>query len=479
MFSKLGVVVFEELCYDRCMTERYWYLSEHKSQLGPFDQAGIQELIHQEELHGKVRLRKEGHSDWLPLQNYPEFHLPEHLYPLNLPILPMPLVETAKPTAATALSDLQEDLVEKEQEELGTPALEHLIQTEPFSEDDWEDDSTSLVLPKILKLVAALAFFVLLSGGGLYFLAQQDTAFPRPEGMRLQDYDRLRLTAEQPLQAGLQVAYAFSQDLSRVWMSSNAATTGKLNLRLTSVAGKVLTEETIRLESQSYYQKHFAEFTTFQFKQGKRLVPGFYEFEVQGQDLQLPTSLKLWRTMSASSAEPVDQLEHRSEQLYSMVQSKLFAKKLTRYQQQKREKKHEHVRELMIKYQALAGLSSQIREALENALKQPAQVGAKQFEQTYTQRFGGFLTSFILDNENLAHKLGVKFQEVAKEVKILTTLAQRMARFSMVSLDQLEKYQSPQQKKGIETSIKAELASIHQTLKLEEAKLAKRFLSSM
>lgn len=72
------------------------------------------------------------------------------------------------------------------------------------------------------------------------------------------------------------VALALGQKGQSIWLSSGLAGEGKIKLVLTSIEGQVLSEESVKVESQADYFGRAALFENFKFIKGQTMVPGRY-----------------------------------------------------------------------------------------------------------------------------------------------------------------------------------------------------------
>jgi hypothetical protein len=339
-------------------------------------------------------------SDELELDNAPETFddtdepppLPPMTYqPVEMVIKheePSPLVEVEEST------DLLDDLEAME--------VSPLNSGEELASEEIDDDSYFVIAKTESKtnwLLIGLALIVLgiFSRVGYEVYHLYFAKFSRPVGMMQRDYKQMtQMLSVKGARRSLSISFA--KDYSKVWASLNFPFKGRVLLELKSIKGKVLTSDPVVVSSSATIKNKLITFNRFNFEQGIRLFPGYYEVHLKllnkkKLDFWLERFVKLPKVFDIKKKVYIGKLTEQS-----------FERELTKFLIKRNSIDTKFRQDLFQRFDTLRLIVSQIHDdfaaVLSQSKHQDFKVKLKEFERKYQRKYGQFLTSFVLENED-------------------------------------------------------------------------------
>jgi len=274
----------------------------------------------------------------------------------------------------------------------------------------------------------SITFFSFSIGYQFWLLSQKN--FSRPSKMKTRDYRRLKTVFRTGPEVRQNIEFAFSKDLKEFWLASNTPGEGVIKLTLSSIKDETLADEEVEIQTQGFYDKHFAHFDSFRFSKGDRIIPGLYQVRVEFTPRDT-----LWQKIYGSGSFTKTQ-----KILYGTHYKDVFYKRLKAFKNKKKRKKILFTDEIKQKYATLEILFDQAQALFQQALKMKSKQSAVRFfEKNYTKRVGNFLSRFLVETEAQSTKLALKYPEQGHHFRDLVKQTKRMAPFLMEQLDSLKK----------------------------------------
>jgi hypothetical protein len=166
-----------------------------------------------------------------------------------------------------------------------------------------------------------------------------------------------------------------------------------------------LKNEEINFTSRGYLSHHVAEFNSFAFKKGVRVIPGVYEVDVKAMNCRWDG---LWPWLMNIYNQPEKEYNARTRVVLYPDGAEKFFKILENFKKKKnhlkkREQKANEAfwQDLVLKFQTLEALTSQIEQSFLDFLQTPPQLMKGQLTtlvKEYSRNFGTFLTTFVMES---------------------------------------------------------------------------------
>ncbi len=198
-------------------------------------------------------------------------------------------------------------------------------------------------------------------------------------------------------------------DHSHIWLITSGYQRCEVEASFNSIFDKLLTfkEERISFKTKGSLSGHVIEFSSFDFIQGNKIVPGLYEMDIKATNCSWdglkPKLMNFFR-------EPEKEYIARTKVIlfskgpveYNLALENLIRKKL---EIKERTKSQEALfwQDLTQKFQTLEAISLQIEQHFLDFLDQGPKFfkrNSKSMVEVYSKKFGSFLTSFVVENEN-------------------------------------------------------------------------------
>lgn len=320
------------------------------------------------------------------------------------------------------------------------------LSLDDLAEDDAEDDDfekdggkTSL-LKKLLIIIPALFILLISSKIGFEVYKIYFYKFRKPVGMLQREYKRMtRMLAIKGVESSL--TFSFSKDFSTIWAGVNFPYEGRVFLELESIPDKTLSSDAIKVNSIGIVENKLITFEKFNFEKGIRLYPGHYKLKIK---LLNKKKLNYWLEKFVNLPATFD-LE---TQFYIGNKSDIeFEKELTEFLIKRKSVDSVFWQDLFQRYDTLRLICVQIYDDFSQSLdrmKNSSDPKAEitNFEIKYKSKYGQFLTSFVLENEESFKKVRESISQTKPQLisyhNKLADLSKRTGEVSMDILLQLK-----------------------------------------
>jgi hypothetical protein len=197
-------------------------------------------------------------------------------------------------------------------------------------------------------------------------------------------------------------------DMSHIWLVTSSFQTCHVDASFSSLKGKLLAvnEAKVSFKTSSKIKNHVAEFSSFDFSAGNKIIPGLYEMDLKATNCE-------WDGLAAKlgnlfkSPEPVYitrmkvVLYHKGSVEFNTILDKLIRKKLD-FEMKNQNQEELFWQDLQQKLQTLLAMTLQIEQLLLEFVEKPPgsfKVNLKSTVDKYTKKFGSTLTEFVVQNE--------------------------------------------------------------------------------
>lgn len=250
-------------------------------------------------------------------------------------------------------------------------------------------------------------------------------------------------------------------DLSHIWLITSGFQECDVEASFQSVENKLisLNDESIAFKTQGKLTDHVVEFSTFDFSSGHKIVPGMYELEVKATKCQW----KSWVASMANRFNPPDEtytaktkviLFEKGASEYNNLLDKLVRKK-QEIELKKQNLEEAFWQDLQQKFHTLLAISLQIEQHLLDFLAQDTRQFDKNLKpavDTYTARFGHFLTKFVVSNEDYFQELRARGESAhLSQKKDYELMVKQMAlKIGFKSMKIIEEFQTFRRPKRVQ-----------------------------
>lgn len=417
-----------------------WFVINENEHLGPFKEDALNELFRVGELQKDSLIWREGLDE------------PGTYHDLIVEGLPPELPPEVVGNTSVARDAMQMPVEEQLEEE-------QLNSNSDVSES--ADNEAGLIAKikrqtlaatkKAFKAALVLAVFAAAAFGGWKYYEAQSVSFARPATMGVEDFNRLKEVAFSDSKEPV-FAFALSKDKSALWMATNVASSGPLSLKITSQPGKVLANERVVALSKANLEGRLAGFHSFDFEDGQRVIEGWYEVEATTlADLKAPLFSMFGKT-------PRKRFRYLDQILLTTMKQHHFEKALAKMKEKSEQNADAFWSELGQKYQTIKAMANNIHNSLNKVFD--GELGnwgqrVDAFELEYTNSFGGFFTSFVVQNEksyeDLEKKTFEEKTEIISNYARLSRLAKRLGAETMGVLELMRALENPESKESQET----------------------------
>lgn len=245
------------------------------------------------------------------------------------------------------------------------------------------------------------------------------------------------------------------KDLSHIWLVTSSFQHCDVEALFQSVKGKLLSykDEQVTFTSRATLTNHVAEFSAFDFTAGSKIVPGLYELDVKAFNCS-------WDTLPAKVANvfrPVEKeyvartkvvLFSAGAAEFNSLLDQLLKKKADE-QLQRDAAREAFWDDLQQKFQTLLAIGLQIEQHFVDFLDEDAKSFRKALGpsiDSYTQRFGHFLTKFVVSNEEYFRGLdggGAGRSKNRTYELMVNSTSKKLGMESMKIIEELQKVKSP------------------------------------
>jgi hypothetical protein len=198
-------------------------------------------------------------------------------------------------------------------------------------------------------------------------------------------------------------------DHTQIWLVTSSFQKCSVEATFHSIKDKVLSmkDENVIFKSQGNLHNHVVELSSFDFSAGNRIIPGLYELNIRAYNCEWDGVIP--RVMNKFSGPDEEYLARTKVILFSKgsvefntILDKLIKKKVDIVT---RELSQNELfwQDLQQKLETLQAVTLQIEQHLLDFLDEDSKSfkpNLKSMVDQYTRKFGSFLTSFVIENEN-------------------------------------------------------------------------------
>ncbi len=200
-----------------------------------------------------------------------------------------------------------------------------------------------------------------------------------------------------------------SDDHTHIWLINSGFQTCQVEADFRSLPGKMLSteEESVAFKSKGTLKGHVTELSNFEFSSGNKIIPGLYEMDVRATECAWEGLVPmLMNGLKGPDSEYVGRMKvvlfSKGPLEFNKILDRIIQKKL---EQELKEKKEEDIfwQDLQQKFETLQAITLQVEQLLLDFLDE----SPNKFKATlpsmvdqYTRKYGSFLTSFVIENEN-------------------------------------------------------------------------------
>ncbi len=248
----------------------------------------------------------------------------------------------------------------------------------------------------------------------------------RPSGLKTLDYERLRLVGQNAFEE-ITVGVAPSKDMSELVLATNFPFDGELEITIKSIQDKMIIPEIVVVKSRARLENRLAAFSSFQYEVGTRILPGYYQIEVNlvgaaEGSYWVERFVTLQKNLSQSTVELLSILPESS------FDNKLVEAQLARAHESKKAWLNLQQRFLTIK-SVVNQIGAEFNALHEKRLgSQDWDASLKQFSNKYERYFGSFLSSFVSSDyrmvegfDKLDEEGQQKLKDYFEELSAITT----------------------------------------------------------
>jgi len=321
-----------------------------------------------------------------------------------------------------------------------------------------------------------LLLFIGLIFSSLFFLksTQEKFYFSRLNKMSPDLHQRiLKENIFEGWERGIFFREYFAQDHSQIWLVSNGYQKCEVEAIFQSISGKLLSlkNEEINFTSRGYLFHHVAEFNSFAFKKGVRVIPGVYEVDVKAMNCRWDG---LWPWLMNIYNQPEKEYNARTRVVLYPDGAEKFFKILENFKKKKnhlkkREQKANEAfwQDLVLKFQTLEALTSQIEQSFLDFLQTPPQLMKGQLTtlvKEYSRNFGTFLTTFVMESgKSFQASPHERLSEKRNYEEMIKQTAKSIGLESMKLIEELQEVKSFTSEKklsGLNTKVKIKFSRI-------------------
>lgn len=409
--------------------EKLWYVIGKDAHEGPYSFLELKEKWQAKELRNATPIWARGWPEPLAFQTV------EMAYRHFPPPIQTPMRESTE-NAATATEVGVTIRPVTKQEEI------QRLQSDPVIAP-WEDEDSPPPAPVRWPL------YVGVLGLTLVGLLTWKSLTPKPDLVRPQevsvnrykDVQRLfsQITKPHPLPIAV-----VAKDYSKLWLIDRTTQECHYQVQLQSSADENLSGSPVSFEAQGSSVQHWILLDRLAFLEGQKLIPGRYRVNLNRLDCVAPGLARWWHKPDESLtlsftvslyAGPLLELESRLQEV-ARRKSELSKRKQLYAQQA--------WRDIEEKLRTLSAISQQIEQNFQTLLNRkfvwPQRV--KNVVEAYTLKMGGFLTNFMVKNDEdfsaIANQdLEDKVEIMARQV-IINAHAKRIGFVSMSLIEKLQ-----------------------------------------
>lgn len=240
-------------------------------------------------------------------------------------------------------------------------------------------------------------------------------------------------------------------DHSHIWLVTSSFQKCSVEGTFHSIKDKMLSmkEENIIFKSNGTLDNHVVELSSFDFSAGNRIIPGLYELNVRAYNCEWDGFIpKLMNKFRGPEEEYIARIKvvlfSKGSAEFNTILDKLLKKKV---EIETRELSQNELfwQDLQQKLETLQAVTLQIEQHLLDFLDESPKSfkpNLKTMVDQYTRKFGSFLTSFVIENENYFKNLNREASGAAQKrnYELIVKLASK--KIGLESMKFIEEFQS-------------------------------------
>jgi hypothetical protein len=245
-------------------------------------------------------------------------------------------------------------------------------------------------------------------------------------------------------------------DMSHIWLVTSSFQTCQVEASFSSVKGKLLAvnDEKVSFKTSSKIKKHVAEFSSFDFTSGNKILPGLYEMDLKATSCEWDgLASKLGNFFKSPDPVYITRMKvvlfHKGSVEFNTILDKLIRKKLD-FEMKNQNQEELFWQDLQQKLQTLLAMTLQIEQLLLEFVEKPPgtfKTNLKVTVDKYTKKFGSTLTEFVVQNEKYFSDL--EKSELPKMSKkrsyeaVIRVTSKNIGLESMKIIEQLQSWKNP------------------------------------
>ena len=366
-----------------------WFVLLPTGHEGPYSLKNLAVLLNQKKMAPDVKVWAEGLTEPLKLK--------DALNP------PKPIMEEIPDLPPLPIDDAPPPLPIDDK-----PEEEPLHEPEDKAEVTKKDLKTSSL--KTWGVLSLGALVILFFGLNNFFKGYEKIEIHRLPKMTVNLHQRI---LEENVFGGWDKKIFFKEylpdDHSHIWLVTSSFQTCNVSATFKSIKNKLLSlsDESVSFISKTRLSGHVAEFASFEFTQGNKIIPGLYEMDIKATECQwegfIPKVMNLFSGPDKEyQARTKVILFSKGAEEFNSVLDRLLKKKL---EKEEREKNQSEIfwQDLQQKLETLQAITLQIEQLFLDFTDKDSRKfsqNLKPMVDQYTRQFGSFLTSFVVENEN-------------------------------------------------------------------------------
>jgi len=292
--------------------------------------------------------------------------------------------------------------------------------------------------------------FIVLVGGTFLFLRKDQFSIPRLSKMSLEIHERILKENEfEGWSKNIFFREYLPLDHSHIWLVTSGYQKCEVEASFTSIIDKLLTfkEEKVSFKTKGSLSGHVVEFSSFDFIQGNKIIPGLYEMDIKATACTWDgVKPKVMNFFKEPEKEYIGRIKvilfSKGAIQYNLAIENLLSKKA---ELRERAKSQETLfwQDLTQKFQTLEAISLQIEQHLLDFLEREPKSfkrNTKTMVEGYSKKFGSFLTSFVVENENYFKSLDEKGSSRKKNYELMVRLTSK--KIGLESMKLIEEFLS-------------------------------------
>lgn len=404
-----------------------WFILLPTGHEGPYSLKILTQLMEQKKIAGEVKIWAEGLTSPVTLKEA-----------LKAPVKAAPVVETIPDLPPLPEDDVPPLPIESEEKTPPLPAGEAVTK------------KTVTVSP--LVFIGGAVFIMLFFVAGSLIKKYETFDIARLPKMTVNLQQRI---LNENSFGGWDKKIFFKEylpdDHTQIWLVTSSFQHCSVEAAFHSIKDKMLSmkEENVVFKSKGTLDNHVVELSSFDFSSGNKIIPGLYELNVRAFDCKWDGAIP---TLMNKFSGPEEEYIARTKVVLFSKGSAEFNTILDKLLKKKSEIELREVsqnelfwQDLQQKLETLQAVTLQIEQQLLDFLEEPPQnfkTSLKSMVDQYTRKFGAFLTSFVIENENYFKNLNREASGAAQKRNYELMVKLSSKKIGLESMKFIEEFQS-------------------------------------